>query len=93
MRDPASSRWHVPLQSTALVLTVAGYVLGHKHAGRMFAASLHGTVATLLMLPLAAQAAVGVYLRLHVHERTLRPWAVLAHGLLFVSLRLSRGVC
>jgi hypothetical protein len=35
----------------------------------------------VLLLPIAAQLALGVYLRLHVHERTLRPWAVRAHGL------------
>lgn len=35
----------------------------------------------MLLLPIAAQLALGVYLKLHVHERTLRPWAVRAHGL------------
>ncbi|KAF8514047.1 hypothetical protein JB92DRAFT_2720015 [Gautieria morchelliformis] len=76
------SRWHVPLQSTALVLTAAGYILGHKHGGRMFPASLHGTFASLLIMPLVFQGALGVYLKLHVHEDTLRPWAVLAHGIM-----------
>lgn len=36
------------------------------------------------MTPLAAQTALGVYLKLHIHERTLRPWAVLAHGIMSV---------
>jgi hypothetical protein len=36
--------------------------------------------AKILLLPIAAQFALGVYLRLHIHERTLRPWAVRAHG-------------
>lgn len=46
----------------------------------MFLASAHGVFAKLLLLPLAAQFALGVYLKLHIHERTLRPWAVRAHG-------------
>jgi hypothetical protein len=29
-----------------------------------------------------AQLVLGVYLKLHIHERTLRPYAVLAHGVL-----------
>lgn len=31
-------------------------------------------------MPIFAQLALGVYLKLHIHERTLRPWAVRAHG-------------
>lgn len=50
----------------------------------MFPSSLHGAFATLLMLPLVSQAALGVYLKLHIHENTLRPWAVLAHGVVCV---------
>ncbi|KAF8575535.1 hypothetical protein K439DRAFT_1655432 [Ramaria rubella] len=78
----ARSRWHVPLQSTAVVLTSVGYILGHKHSGRMFPASLHGIAATLLLVPLLSQAALGVYLKLHIHENTIRPWAVMMHGIL-----------
>ena len=29
-----------------------------------------------------AQLSLGIYLKLHIHERTLRPWAVRAHGVL-----------
>ena len=36
--------------------------------------------ANILLMPIAAQLALGVYLKLHIHERTLRPWAVRAHG-------------
>ncbi|KAI9440867.1 hypothetical protein H4582DRAFT_1939818 [Lactarius indigo] len=74
------SRWHVPLQAAGIVLTLGGYVLGHAHGGRQFLSSAHGALAKLLFVPLAAQLALGVYLKLHIHERTLRPWAVRAHG-------------
>lgn len=74
------SRWHVPLQTAGIVLTLGGYVLGHAHGGRPFLSSAHGPFANLLFIPLAAQLALGVYLKMHIHERTLRPWAVRAHG-------------
>ncbi|PAV16923.1 integral membrane [Pyrrhoderma noxium] len=75
------SRWHVPLQSVGFALTIGGYFLGHSHKGRMFPASIHGSFARFLYIPIAAQLALGVYLKLHIHEQTLRPWAVKAHGI------------
>ncbi|KIM90202.1 hypothetical protein PILCRDRAFT_811928 [Piloderma croceum F 1598] len=75
------SRWHVPLQSTGFAVTVAGYILGHAHKGRMFPASVHGTFASILFLPMAAQLLLGIYLKMHIHERSFRPWAVRAHGI------------
>ena len=33
-------------------------------------------------MPIAAQLALGMYLKLHIHERTLRPLAVRAHGII-----------
>ncbi|EIM86922.1 uncharacterized protein STEHIDRAFT_57552 [Stereum hirsutum FP-91666 SS1] len=76
------SRWHVPLQVTGFALTIGGYILGHAHKGRQFLHSAHGTYANILFAPIAAQFFLGVYLKLHIHERTLRPWAVRAHGVL-----------
>ncbi|KAH9964406.1 hypothetical protein BJV74DRAFT_870509 [Russula compacta] len=76
------SRWHVPLQTTGVVLTLGGFILGHAHGGREFLESAHGVFANILLLPIAAQAALGTYLKMHIHERTLRPWAVRAHGVL-----------
>ncbi|EJC98147.1 uncharacterized protein FOMMEDRAFT_130141 [Fomitiporia mediterranea MF3/22] len=76
------SRWHVPLQSAGFALTTAGYLLGHSHKGRMFPESVHGSFAKFLYLPIAAQLCLGIYLKLHIHERTIRPWAVRAHGIL-----------
>src|ERR1700729_4180229 len=61
-------------------LTAAGYILGHAHKGRMFHTSAHGTFSWILFLPMTAQLILGIYLRMHIHERTFRPWAVLVHG-------------
>ncbi|KAF7971184.1 hypothetical protein HWV62_21856 [Athelia sp. TMB] len=76
----AKSRWHVPLQSAGFALTAAGYVLGHSHKGRAFPAGAHGKMASIMFVPIAAQLVLGVYLKLHIHEQSLRPWAVKAHG-------------
>lgn len=62
-------------------MTAAGYILGHAHKGRMFQASVHGTFASILFLPMTAQLALGIYLKMHIHEQSLRPWAVRAHGI------------
>ncbi|KAJ7035556.1 hypothetical protein C8F04DRAFT_511307 [Mycena alexandri] len=75
------SRWHVPLQSVGLVLTAGGYILGHSHKGRMFLPSVHGSFASVLFIPIAAQLLLGIYLKLHIHEGSIRPWAVRLHGL------------
>ncbi|KAF5375313.1 hypothetical protein D9757_009676 [Collybiopsis confluens] len=75
------SRWHVPLQSTGIALTLGGYFLGHAHKGRAFLAGVHGTMANILLIPILTQLVVGIYLKLHIHERSLRPWAVRLHGL------------
>jgi hypothetical protein len=75
------SRWHVPLQSTGYALTIAGYFLGHGHGGRSFPSSVHGTFANILFIPGALQLALGIYLKLHVHEESIRPYAVIAHGI------------
>jgi hypothetical protein len=77
----SKSRWHVPLQSTALVLTIGGIFLGHGHGGRQFPASAHGRVGELILFPIITQAALGIYLKLHINEKTLRPYAVIAHGI------------
>ncbi|KAJ7460808.1 hypothetical protein FB451DRAFT_1270391 [Mycena latifolia] len=76
------SRWHVPLQSAGFLLTAGGYILGHSHKGRMFLPSAHGAFADLLFAPMAAMLFLGVYLKLHIHEQSIRPWAVRLHGLI-----------
>ena len=70
------------LKSVGLALTTAGYVLGHSHTGRMFLPSAHEKFASILFFPIAAQLALGIYLKLHIHEQSLRPWAVRVHGVL-----------
>lgn len=76
------SRWHVPLQATGFALTIGGYILGHSHKGRQFLPSVHGKFASLLFIPIIAQLSIGIYLKLHVHERTIRPYFVIVHGIL-----------
>ncbi|EKM81790.1 hypothetical protein AGABI1DRAFT_36578 [Agaricus bisporus var. burnettii JB137-S8] len=76
------SRWHVPLQSTGFALSIAGFFLGHAHKGRQFLPSIHGTFASILFIPIIAQLFIGIYLKLHIHERSIRPYVVFAHGIL-----------
>ena len=67
-------------KSTGFALTAAGYVLGHSHKGRSFLAGAHGQMASVLFVPIALQLFLGIYLKLHIHEQTIRPWAVRLHG-------------
>lgn len=36
----------------------------------------------LMFGPLPVQLALGIYLKLHIHEQSIRPWAVRLHGIL-----------
>ncbi|KAH6915799.1 hypothetical protein BKA70DRAFT_1253808 [Coprinopsis sp. MPI-PUGE-AT-0042] len=74
------SRWHVPLQSAGYLLTLGGYVLGRSHGGRQYPPGAHGTFAYPLLVPIFLQLALGIYLKLHIHEKTIRPYAVRVHG-------------
>lgn len=67
-------------QSVGIALTLGGYILGHAHGGRAFLAGIHGIAANIILIPIFLQLALGVYLKLHIHEETLRPWAVRLHG-------------
>lgn len=69
------------LQSVGFALTIAGYFLGHMHGGRKFLKSAHGTFANVVMIFVAVQLTLGVYLKLHIHERSIRPYAVVLHGI------------
>ncbi|KAF9646362.1 hypothetical protein BDM02DRAFT_3271035 [Thelephora ganbajun] len=75
------SKWHVPLQGTGFALTIGGYFLGHMHGGRKFLKSAHGTFANIVMVFIAVQLSVGIYLKLHIHERSIRPYGVVLHGI------------
>jgi hypothetical protein len=76
-------RLHVPTAIAALLLTSAGYIMGHKHGGRSFPHTAHGSVASLLMPILFLQAGLGIYLKLHLKwkaEARIRPVALFVHG-------------
>ncbi|KAF2452299.1 hypothetical protein BDY21DRAFT_359567 [Lineolata rhizophorae] len=79
------SRWHVPLQTLSTVIAVVGYFLGHAHKGRQFSHNIHASFASILMLMLICQVAIGVYLKMHIERgllgRIRRP-IVVAHGIL-----------
>ena len=70
------------LQSVGIVLTIGGYFLGHAHGGRKFLDSAHGTFANVVMFFVAAQLGLGIYLKLHIHERSIRPYIVVLHGII-----------
>lgn len=55
-------------------------MLGHTHRGRQFPYTAHGTMAKIIMWVMALQFGLGIYLKLHINEKTVRPWAVRAHG-------------
>ncbi|KAL4072852.1 hypothetical protein V8B97DRAFT_1869646 [Scleroderma yunnanense] len=76
------SRWHVPTQSVGFALTLGGIFLGHAHGGRQFRHSMHGSIGSWILLPILAQLTLGIYLKLHIHQETLRPYAVRVHGTL-----------
>jgi hypothetical protein len=48
----------------------------------MFLSSVHGSFAFILFGPIVAQLALGIFLKLHIHEQTIRPFAVVMHGVL-----------
>jgi hypothetical protein len=69
------------VQSAGFALTAAGYILGHSHKGRQFPHTVHGTYASILFAPIFLQLGLGIYLKLHIHEQSIRPYAVRAHGI------------
>ena len=69
-------------QSTGFALTIGGYFLGHMHGGRKFLKSAHGTFANVVIMFIVAQLTLGIYLKLHIHERSIRPYAVVLHGII-----------
>lgn len=70
-----------PFQSTGFALTIGGYLLGHMHGGRKFLESAHGKFATIVMIFIVVQLVLGIYLKVHIHERSIRPYAVVLHGI------------
>ncbi|KAJ3155828.1 hypothetical protein HDU89_005386 [Geranomyces variabilis] len=77
------SRWHVPVQTLATILTAVGFILGHTHGGRKFPIGAHSSVASAIVVLLAVQVTLGVYLKMHIHEGTrFRRATLLIHGIL-----------
>lgn len=70
------------VQATGFLLTFGGYILGHSHKGREFPSSAHGKFSNILVIPILAQLSIGIYLKLHIHEKSIRPYFVVAHGIL-----------
>lgn len=72
-----------PLRYAATVLTLGGVWLGHAHGGRAFSHSKHGSFAEWLFWIILAQAGLGVYLKLHIHEgKKARKIVLAVHGIL-----------
>ncbi|GEM09740.1 integral membrane protein [Rhodotorula toruloides] len=87
------SRFHVPLQSLGIVLTLSGNFLGHHHAGRSFHMTAHAYFAKYLWWYLILQTVMGVFLKLHVMESTtLRRGVVTAHGVVGKSFPIAGWV-
>ncbi|KAI9894429.1 MAG: hypothetical protein M1814_003187 [Vezdaea aestivalis] len=89
------SRFHVPLQVFGACLALLGYFLGHAHGGRQFAPNIHASVSFGVMLLLAVQVGLGVYLKLHLvraGQAAVRKWAVPLHGILGKALPIVSWV-
>nr|XP_031861156.1 uncharacterized protein CI109_003517 [Kwoniella shandongensis]KAA5528228.1 hypothetical protein CI109_003517 [Kwoniella shandongensis] len=78
----SKSKYHVPLQSMNTVLVFVGTYFGHHHGGRQFPATVHGLMAKIILWILVTQAGCGIFLKLHIMEKSVRPWIVRVHGFL-----------
>src|SRR5579862_705054 len=77
------SKWHVPAQALGTVFAIGGWFLGHRHKGRQFAPNIHSAFASSLMLMLALQVCLGIYLKLHLEKGfhgIIRRYVVICHG-------------
>ncbi|ODN83267.1 hypothetical protein L202_01438 [Cryptococcus amylolentus CBS 6039] len=78
----SKSKYHVPLQSVNTILAFIGMYFGHHHGGRQFPETVHGLMAKILTWTMITQAALGIFLKLHVMERNVRPWVVPFHSVI-----------
>lgn len=80
------SRMHVPTQVFGTVIAVVAFFLAHAHKGRQFTPdNIHAKFVIYVVLIMAAQVGLGVYLRLHLkrgYQALLRPKIVRVHGVL-----------
>lgn len=82
IHDTPLADQRVGVQTTGIALAFAGIFLGHAHGGRQFPTSAHEKLGNIIVIPLLAQLVLGIYLKLHIHERTLRPYVVVVHGII-----------
>lgn len=79
------SRWHVPIQVLATVLSLLGYALAHMHGGREFLPeNVHAHFGDWVYLEMFAQIILGVYLKLHLEkgfQGRVRPWIRMIHSI------------
>ncbi|WRT67344.1 uncharacterized protein IL334_004314 [Kwoniella shivajii] len=78
----SKSKYHVPLQTINTVLVFVGMYFGHHHGGRQYPETVHGLMAKIIKWVLLSQAGIGIFLRLHILEKNVRPWIVPIHSLI-----------
>ncbi|ORY28304.1 putative membrane protein [Naematelia encephala] len=78
----SKSKYHVPLQTINVILSFIGAYFGHHHHGRMFPATVHGTMAKIISIILIIQTVCGIFLKLHILEKTVRRFVVPIHSTL-----------
>ncbi|WVF72001.1 hypothetical protein IAT40_006812 [Kwoniella sp. CBS 6097] len=78
----SKSKYHVPLQATNTVLVFVGMYFGHHHGGRQYPETVHGLMAKIITWILVTQAGLGIFLKLHIMEKNIRPWVVPFHSFL-----------
>ncbi|WVW82859.1 hypothetical protein I302_104871 [Kwoniella bestiolae CBS 10118] len=76
----SKSKYHVPLQSINTVLCFVGMYFGHHHGGRQYPETVHGLMAKIITWVLVSQVGLGIFLKLHILEKSIRPWVVPFHS-------------
>lgn len=77
------SRYHVPMQVTATIISIGGMQLARKHGGRQFKHANHGNFAPWLLWLMIIQGGIGIYLKMHIMEGSKIRWFTLKiHGIL-----------
>ncbi|WWC89779.1 uncharacterized protein L201_004705 [Kwoniella dendrophila CBS 6074] len=78
----SKSKYHVTLQSFNAVATLAAAWLGHHHGGREYPATVHGLMAKIITWVLLTQVGLGIFLKLHISEKKIRPWIIPFHSVI-----------
>jgi len=78
-----------------MVVATMGWFLGHAHKGRQFSQNIHARFAPLLVLMLAVQIGLGIYLKLHLERGIygrIRQVAVVLHGIMGKTMPVASWV-